>query len=107
MRCPITSKAGNATVCNCCGPAAGREANPLEIHIASPADELAHADELAEEESQSCWECERGKILRFPCGGDYVDCPPANWKRASCAAKLLNTVQNPFRPSTTHAIVAA
>lgn len=101
MRCPITAKAGNATVCNCCGPTADREANSLEIQIASP------ADELAEKESQSCWECEHGKILRFPCGGDYVDCPPANWKGPSCAAKLLNTVQNPFRPSTTHAILAA
>ncbi len=48
----------------------------------------------------SCWECNRGKVLRLPCGlGEYVDCPAANWRERSCAEKLLSTLNNPFRPS--------
>jgi hypothetical protein len=47
----------------------------------------------SEPESQSCWECHRGKILRLPCGGQYVDCPPANWKGRSCAARLLDSIE--------------
>ena len=47
----------------------------------------------AEEESQSCWKCERGKILLIPYGGgEYVDCPPGNWKGHSCAVRLLDTI---------------
>jgi hypothetical protein len=51
----------------------------------------------SEPEPQSCWKCDRGKILRLPGGGEYVDCPPANWKGHSCAVKLLGTIENPFR----------
>jgi len=51
----------------------------------------------SEPEPQSCWECHTGKILRLPDGVEYVDCPPPNWKWHSCAAKLLDTIQKPFR----------
>jgi hypothetical protein len=48
----------------------------------------------------SCWECVRGEVLPLPCGrGHYVDCPPVNWMSDSCAARLLDTVNNPSRPS--------
>jgi hypothetical protein len=46
----------------------------------------------SEPNRQSCWECDRGKILRLPCGGQYVDCPPANWRGRSCAANLLDSI---------------
>jgi hypothetical protein len=52
-----------------------------------------------EPEPLCCWECTRGKVLRLPCGGDFVDCPPANWKWRSCAARLLDTIEKPFRSS--------
>ena len=51
----------------------------------------------SEKEPQSCWECGRGKILRLPDGGNYVDCPPANWKGRSCVARLLDSIKKPFR----------
>jgi len=44
-----------------------------------------------EPESQSCWECKRGNVLRLPNGLEYVDCPPANWVDHSCAATFLET----------------
>jgi len=47
----------------------------------------------SEPEPRSCWECHLGKILRLPCGGQYVDCPPANWKGRSCAARLLDSIE--------------
>ena len=51
-----------------------------------------------EPKPRSCWECDRGKVLCLPCGlGEYVDCPPANWKGQSCAANLLDTIEKPFR----------
>ncbi len=50
----------------------------------------------SEPEQKSCWECGRGKVLHLPGGGEYVDCPPANWKRHSCAVRLLNTIQKPL-----------
>jgi hypothetical protein len=48
-------------------------------------------------EPQTCWECTRGKILCLPFGKLYVDCPPANWKRRSCVARLLETIERPSR----------
>jgi hypothetical protein len=47
-------------------------------------------------EPRSCWECGRGKILRLPDGGEYVDCLPANWKWPACASRLLDTIANPL-----------
>ena len=49
-----------------------------------------------EPEPESCWQCARGRFY-LPFGGEHVDCPPANWKRQSCAAKLLATIEKPFR----------
>lgn len=48
----------------------------------------------SEPEPRSCWECGRGRILRLPDGGEYVDCIPANWKWHACTAKLLDTGAN-------------
>jgi hypothetical protein len=61
-----------------------------------------------EPEPLCCWECTRGKVLRLPCGlGEYVDCPPANWRSHFCAAKLLDSLNAPSRPSrVTHPMVA-
>ncbi len=53
--------------------------------------------EFRVEQPQTCWECTRGKIVRLPFGELYVDCPPANWKERSCAAKLLETIESPIR----------
>lgn len=52
-----------------------------------------------EHEPQSCWECIRGKILRLPGGGEYVECAPSQWKWRRCAARLLDTIRKPFRSS--------
>ncbi len=52
----------------------------------------------AELEPRSCWECARGKVLHLPCGlGEYVDCPPGKWKWHLCPARLLETIEKPFR----------
>jgi hypothetical protein len=53
----------------------------------------------AEPEPQSCWECSRRKIVRLPCGGEYVDCAPTQWKWHSCAARLLDTIEKPLLSS--------
>ena len=67
--------------------AANNRFNPLvEQESRSPSREFP-AD------PQTCWECDRGKTLHLPCGGVYVDCPPANWKGRACAAKLLATIE--------------
>ena len=47
-------------------------------------------------EPRSCWEYGRGKVLRLPDGGEYVDCLPANWKSPAHASRLLDTIENPF-----------
>src|SRR5579859_4676153 len=50
-----------------------------------------------EPEPLCCWECTRGKVLHLAGAGDFVDCPPANWKWHSCAARLLDTIEKPCR----------
>ena len=45
---------------------------------------------------QSCWECDRATYFGLPSGGQFVDCPTANWKDHDCVSKLLETIENPF-----------
>jgi hypothetical protein len=56
-----------------------------------------------EQVPRSCWECNRRKVLHLPCdAGEYIDCPPANWKGRTCAARLLDTIEAPCRSPTPH-----
>ena len=64
----------------------------------SPVGKVGAQMSAAEPQPLCCWECTRGKILRLPCGlGEYVDCPPSNWRGHACATRLLDTFEKPFR----------